>query len=212
MEAGVDFVDSRVAESRVGAIGAAEAVGYPVVAKVDPLTVAHKSELGGVKVGLEDGDDVRSAFAEVDSIEPDSSVLLQEMVDGVEFVVEVIDDPDFGPVMVFGPGGVFVELFDDAFSYRALPLTESTAYELIDETVASRLLDGYRGQLAVNRDSVATFLASVSRAYETYDVTTLELNPGRRNPGRRYDRRSACQETPAPPFEGARPRTGRVLV
>lgn len=174
-DAGVRFAPSTLAGSAEEAVDAAAGFDGPAALKLDPAAVAHKSDVGGVRTDLRTAAEVREAYEAVAG--ESSSVLVQRMVDGVELVVGVVDDDDFGPVMSFGPGGVFVELFEDAFSYRALPVSTADAREMVEASVASRLLEGYRDVPAVDADEVASLLASVSDAYRRYDVDELELNP-----------------------------------
>jgi acyl-CoA synthetase (NDP forming) len=173
--AGVAFADSRTVESADAAVAAAADFGYPVVCKLNPLAAAHKSEVGGVRTGLTDPAAVRAVYEEL-AATSDAGVIVQESVAGVEVIAGVTDDPDFGPTMLFGPGGVFVELFDE-FAYRQLPVTESEAREMIAETDAAALLDGFRDRPPGDTEALASTLAAVSRAYCRYDVTELELNP-----------------------------------
>lgn len=175
-EVGLGFARTVSAESADEAVAAAEAIGYPVAAKLNPLAVEHKTEIGGVRVGLDDAAAVREAYETLAPLTDRGKVLVQEMVAGVEVVVGVVDDPDFGPVMLFGPGGVFVELFDE-FAYRALPVTEPMAREMIEETVVDELLDGYRGVPPGDVDALVSFIVAVSDAYETFDLAELECNP-----------------------------------
>ena len=91
--------------------------------------------------------------------------------------VGVVVDDDFGPVMLVGPGGTSVELFDDAFAYRALPVTEADAREMLAESAAGRLLTGRRGAPAPDRDAVVATLVAVADVATTHDVAELELNP-----------------------------------
>jgi len=171
---GIPFAESTVVDSADAAVDAAAAVGYPVVLKLNPLATAHKSEVGGVKTDIGDADAVRAAYR--DLAETDEEVVVQRAVDGVEVLVGVTEDPDFGPVMLTGPGGVFVELFEE-FAYRQLPVTATEAREMLAETATRRLLDGFRGRPPADTDALAETMAAVSRAYCRYDVTELELNP-----------------------------------
>lgn len=173
-EVGVSFARTVGVDSVDAALRAAERIGYPVVMKLDPLVVDHKSEVGGVRVGLDDAGAVADAFEALAAL--GDAVLVQEQVDGVEAVVGVVDDPDFGPVMLVGPGGVFVELFDD-FAYRALPITESMARDMVAETALDDLLDGYRGAPPSDVDAFVSLLVAISDAYTTYDLAELECNP-----------------------------------
>ncbi|MFC7233500.1 acetate--CoA ligase family protein [Saliphagus sp. GCM10025308] len=172
----IPFAPTRIVDNAAAAVDAADEIGYPVVCKLNPLQTAHKSDVGGVKPDLDSPDAVRHAFDELAAIDGNSSVLVQKMVTGSEFLIGLTDDPDFGPIMLFGPGGVFVELFDD-FAYRALPVTESMAMEMIEETAAGRLLEGYRSYPAGDKEALARVISNVSRVYTEHDVTELEFNP-----------------------------------
>jgi acetyltransferase len=172
---GIAFADSRVVDSADAAVAAAADVGYPAVCKLNPLAAAHKSEVGGVRTGLGDPAVVRAAYEDL-AATGDAGVVVQETVEGVEVIIGVTDDPDFGPTMLFGPGGIFVELFDE-FAYRQLPVTTDEAQEMIAETDAAHLLDGFRDQPPGDTDALASTLAAVSRTYCQYDVSELELNP-----------------------------------
>ncbi|MFB6309960.1 MAG: acetate--CoA ligase family protein [Salinirussus sp.] len=149
----------------------------PAVLKLDPIAVPHKSELGGVETGLETPAEVRAAFDRLSGIDVEAGILCQESIDGVELIIGAIQDDDFGPVLTVGPGGVFVELFDDAFSYRPLPVDAATAREMIDESAASRLVDGYRDFPPVDRTALSELIANISSLYAAIDVTELEFNP-----------------------------------
>lgn len=170
----VSFVDASRPATVHEAVTAAEELGYPVALKLDPVVVPHKSEVDGVKTGLSDATAVRRAYEELTAT--GDPVLVQPMVDGVEVIVGVVDDPDFGPVMLVGPGGVFVELFDD-FAYRGLPVDESTARAMITETAVDDLLGGFRDRPPSDRDALAGVIAGVSEAYRRFDVAEFECNP-----------------------------------
>lgn len=175
-EAGVAFADGELAASAAAAAAAYGDLGSPVVAKLDPLASAHKTEVGGVRTDLRDEAAVRAAYDDLADL-GDGRVLVQETVAGVELVVGVVDDDDFGPVMLFGPGGTLVELLDDAVAYRALPVTAADARALVAESAAPRLLDGHRGAPAADRAAVVETLVAVSDAYLASDLAELELNP-----------------------------------
>ena len=171
---GVPFARTVPVETSDAAVEAAGEVGYPVTLKYDPLAVEHKAERDGVRTGLADAEAVEAAFEALRG-GASPAVVVQPEASGLEVIVGVVDDPDFGPVMAFGPGGVFVELFDE-FAYRALPVSPSMAREMIDETPAGRLLDGYRGTRG-DRDALASLLVGVSDLYLARDVAELEFNP-----------------------------------
>jgi acyl-CoA synthetase (NDP forming) len=175
-EAGVAVADGRLVERAADAVAAFRDLEAPVVAKLDPLASAHKTEVGGVRTELWDEAAVRAAYDDLADL-GDGRVLVQETIEGVELVVGVVDDDDFGPVMLFGPGGTLVELLNDAVAYCVLPVTAADARELVADSAAPRLLDGYRGAPAADREAVIEALVAVSEAYLASDIATLEVNP-----------------------------------
>jgi len=173
-DAGLPFARTRRVADGDAAVAVADDLGYPVVLKGDPLEVAHKTEEDGVETDV-GPDDVREAFDRLDAT--GVPVVVQETVGGIETIAGVVEDDDFGPVLLFGPGGIFVELFgDDAFAYRALPVDEPTAARMIAETPVDRLLDGFRGTSG-DRDALAAALSGIASVYERYDLESFECNP-----------------------------------
>lgn len=172
---GIRFAESATAGTVDEAIESAEGIGYPLVMKLNPLETEHKSELDGVKTGLQTPAEVRKAFESLSAV-AEGPVIVQEMAQGTEVIVGVIDDPDFGPMMMVGPGGVFVELFDE-FAYRALPVSKRDARRMIERTPLTKLLSGFRNRPEGDVDALADAVAGVSRAYCRYDLDELEINP-----------------------------------
>jgi len=184
-EAGIDVAETVVVDSADdvedaddvdgpdAAVAAAERLGYPVVAKLDPGEVQHKTEHDGVRVGLADADAVRDAYEELTEIGP---VVLQEQAPGVEVNVGFICDPDVGPMLSVGPGGEFVELLDEQ-AYRPLPLDHDSALDALAETRLDELLDGFRGAPAADRAALADLLVAASECFLASDADALELNP-----------------------------------
>lgn len=173
-EYGIDIVETWTIsddDRDAAAIDAAERIGYPVVAKLSPTAVAHKTEVGGIKTDIDSAEALSRAL---DSLPP-GEVIIQPQLDGVEVLVGVVEDEDFGPVVTVGPGGVLVELFD-RFAHRAPPIDLDVAHEMIAETPLEHLLGGYRG-LGGDTDALARFITAVSAAYVDHEVTTLEFNP-----------------------------------
>ncbi len=164
-------IDEDDPDRESAAIEAAASLGYPVVVKRSPIATQHKSEEGGVALGLDSPQSVRSAVETL----PVGDLLVQPHIDGIEVLVGIAIDDDFGPIMTVGPGGVLVELFE-TFARRALPVDEAMAREMIAETPLDRLLDGYRGTRG-NLDELARFIAAASTAYLEHDLDTLEFNP-----------------------------------
>jgi acyl-CoA synthetase (NDP forming) len=169
------------------AVQAARCVGYPVVLKILSLDIQHKTEIGGVRVGLSDEAALAIAFREVTEAARArcaqarvGGVLIQEMIsaDVVEVVVGLVRDPDFGPVVVFGSGGILVELLEDS-ALRLPPLDHDEALAMIRETRGERLLHGFRGRPQTDVDALADTLVRVSQlAVDLGDlVVALDINP-----------------------------------
>ena len=168
------------------AVGKAEQIGFPVVLKVASADILHKSDAGGVKVGLADAEGVRSAYREimegVKEKHPSASilgVLVQEMVEGgIETIVGVANRPPFGPVVAFGLGGVFVELLKDV-TFRLAPIDEEGANEMLADIKGASMLDGYRGQPAANKGELAKAIAQLSELAIVFnkEVEELDINP-----------------------------------
>lgn len=175
-----------VTEERVpaeGAVAAAERLGFPLVAKAIAPGVLHKSDVGGVRLGLRSAGDVAAAVdaiaAAMRAIDaPLEGVLLQrEVAGGVEALVGVTMDPTFGPVLVCGLGGVLVELLRDV-SFRLTPVTDRDAAQMLASLKGSRLLDGYRGSPAADRAALVDVILRVSALVEVVpELRELDLNP-----------------------------------
>ncbi|SCL31002.1 Acyl-CoA synthetase (NDP forming) [Micromonospora nigra] len=174
---GVDVVESVPASSADGAVEAAYDLGFPVALKAAAAGLRHRLDLGAVRLDLPDAATVRRAYAEMAAVFG-ADVLVQPMVPpGVACVVELVEDPAFGPVVGFGLGGVATELLGDR-AWRAVPLTDLDAAELVDEPRAAPLLRGHRGAAPVDRAALTDLLLRVGRlADEQPRVRALTLNP-----------------------------------
>jgi acyl-CoA synthetase (NDP forming) len=185
---GVPVPAAAIAHTAEEAVAAAERTGYPVVLKVVSADITHKTDVGGVAVGLADAAAVRAGFAriraDVAAARQDAQVegiLVEAMAPpGIDVLVGVTRDPVFGPFMTFGLGGVLVELFGDV-ARRLLPLTHDQARALIAEPRCAALLRGVRGAAASDTEALADLLVAVSRLVEADGgaVAELELNPVR---------------------------------
>ena len=184
-EAGVRVTAARLARSREEAAELAEAAGFPAALKVVSADVPHKSDVGGVRLGLADRADVLAAhdaiMAAVAAARPDAAiegVAVQAMAPpGVEVIVGVTADPQFGPVVMFGLGGVMVEVMGDV-AFRLAPLGEGDARDMIDEIKGRPALDGARGRPPADVDALAETLERVSAFAAAHpEVRELDLNP-----------------------------------
>jgi acetyltransferase len=166
------------------AVEAGNEIGYPVVLKADVTGMPHKTEAGLVKLGLDDEAAVRAAYDEVTSNAANAGagmngVLVQEMVsDAVEVIVGVSYDSQLGATILFGSGGVMVEVYNDV-SLRLCPIDESDALEMIAEVKGARLLEGFRGQPAADISALADTLVRVSQlgAQLEGSLAELDINP-----------------------------------
>src|SRR5918996_2982004 len=165
------------------AISKSKEIGFPLVAKIVSDQILHKTDVKGVKVGLENENAVRETFLDMyNRLSKDYSVkgvLLEKMVPkGIELIVGLQNDPQFGPVIMLGLGGIFTELFKDV-SFRVLPITESDALEMIEELQGKMLLKGYRGSSPINLDILCKALVNIGKlGYDNsayYD--SVDFNP-----------------------------------
>ncbi len=182
--AGIRYNGSGTAASAEDAVELAEQLGYPVVLKIVSADVIHKSDVGGVVLGVADAAGVRRACADiaerVRAHQPDARIegfTIEEMVSGTEIIVGMSRDPGFGPLLMVGMGGVMVEVYKDV-AFRLLPLTRRDALDMIGEIRAQPLLDGARSRPVLDRDELAEVLLRVSRLVEAIDcIEELDINP-----------------------------------
>ncbi|MEM0454134.1 MAG: acetate--CoA ligase family protein [Sulfolobales archaeon] len=167
------------------AVELSERIGYPIVLKVVSPDIVHKSDVGGVVVGLNSSSEVREAFNKifrnVGEKAPNAKVygvLVQEMVpNGLEVIVGSTRDPTFGPLILFGLGGIFVEVLRDV-SFRIVPLTQYDAETMIGEIKSAKILEGYRGQAPRDKGALADILIKLSKFVESVgEVKDVDLNP-----------------------------------
>ncbi|MBE3556378.1 MAG: acetate--CoA ligase family protein [Firmicutes bacterium] len=178
-------VTSRVVPTPDEAGAAAEQLGFPVVVKMVSQTLQHKSEWGGVVVGLQEGAAVRDACASIaarlhasgHADELDGFLIQQQVVGGIELMVGMTHDPQFGPLVAFGLGGIYVEVLRDVV-FRITPLTDRNAYEMVRSIRGYRLLEGFRGTPPADVAAIEELLLRVSRMVEELpELAELDLNP-----------------------------------
>jgi acyl-CoA synthetase (NDP forming) len=184
---GIQGPGEELATTEEEAARAAQRIGYPVVLKIVSPDIQHKTEIGGVRVGLADETSVATSFREVMAAGklhcPDARLdgaLVQEMitVDAIEVILGILRDPDFGPVVVFGSGGTLVEVVKDS-SLRLPPLNSQEALEMIQETRGARLLQGFRGRPPADVDALVDAVVRLSQlAVDLGDlIAALDVNP-----------------------------------
>lgn len=181
----VPVIESILVQTVDEALAAATRVGYPLVLKVHSDQISHKTDAGGVKLGISNESMLRSAWDEVlhnvTQRMPSAIVrgmLVQRMArKGTEVIIGGTRDPFFGPVVMFGLGGVFTEIFEDT-SFRLAPVTLEQAIDMIHETRAYRLLMGARNTPPADIGSVAEVIVNVSKLMkENEQVVELDINP-----------------------------------
>ena len=177
---GIPVVREIVAEGREDALRAALELGFPVVLKGHGAKLTHKSDRGLVRLGLTTQQQVREAAQGISDAAGDDleGYVVQPMLSGRrEFVAGLMRDPLFGPIVMFGLGGVFAEALDDVV-FRSAPLDEMEAHAMLDEIKASRLLGEFRGEQAADRNALVACLLGLSRlAMQRPDVAEVDINP-----------------------------------
>jgi len=177
--AGVAITREGLAGSKKEAVKLAEGFGFPVVLKGCSSTLTHKTEMGMVKLNLGSRGDVERAYDEIMAAGAElDGVLVQEMVKGDrEFVIGLTRDPQFGPCVMFGLGGIFTEVLNDV-SFRVAPITEIDAMEMIEEIKTKKLLDEFRGSPAVDRKALVRALVGIGKLGDEYDqIAEIDINP-----------------------------------
>lgn len=184
-EYGIPVIEYAFVTTEDQALKVAEEIGFPVVLKIVSPTVSHKSDVGGVMLGLQTPEDVTKAFNLIRQrlIAHDPSakilgVLVQKMArEGVEVVIGATRDPHFGPVLMFGLGGVFVEVLKDV-SFRVAPITINDAFEMIEEIKGYEVLRGIRGKRPSDIRAIANILLKLSDLMMGQEwVSQVDLNP-----------------------------------
>jgi len=184
-EAGIPVVESKLAKSKAQAVSMSREIGFPVVLKVVSPDIIHKSDSGGVKLGLANAAQVGRAYTEIiaaakrtDSKAKLHGVSVQKMArPGVEVIMGMSKDAQFGPVLMFGLGGVFVEVLKDV-AFRIVPLVRRDASQMIREIKGYPVLEGYRGQEPANITILEDLLLKLSDFVDkTPEIKELDLNP-----------------------------------
>ena len=177
---GVPVLATRAANSAEEAVAVAEEIGFPVVLKARSGSLVHKSDVGGVVLGLASAEAVREAYAAMSNRlgEHMGGAVLQPMTPtGVEAIIGIAVDPDFGPVVMAGLGGVMTDLLGD-HAFAVPPFNPGTAEAMVRSLRAAPLLDGYRGSAKVDRDALISVLESIAKVAEFVpELVELDLNP-----------------------------------
>ncbi len=184
-KSGMPCLNFEQASSEGAAVHCAHLMGFPVVLKINSSKISHKTDIGGVFLQLRSAQEIRQAFYEMrkkySEIFPEEQfpgVLIMPMAEqGQEIIMGAHRDPEFGTVLLFGLGGIYVELFQDV-SIRLLPVTPEDVYEMIGEIQSSVIFDGFRGRPPLGKDVVASGLIKLAEIMESDEsIVTIDINP-----------------------------------
>lgn len=184
-QAGIPVIETRLARTQKEAVELSRKMGFPVALKIASPDIVHKSDSGGVKLSLKNQSEVRAAFREIlegarekNPCASVQGVSVQKMAKpGAEVIVGTSKDPQFGPVIMFGLGGIFVEVLKDV-SFRIIPLNRRDAREMIEEIKGFPALRGFRGKEPADIPALMEIILKISKVMEANpEIKELELNP-----------------------------------
>lgn len=184
---GIPVCREALARTEEDALRAASEVGFPVVMKACGAELTHKTEENLIRLGVRSEEEVREAYRELSGkpVQGIDGILVQEMVRGHrELVIGLIRDPQFGPCVMFGFGGIFTEVLNDV-SFRVAPLETYDAMEMMEEIRSKKILDPFRGEPAVDREPLAQALIALGKigldhpAIQEVDINPLKIRDGK---------------------------------
>jgi acyl-CoA synthetase (NDP forming) len=175
---GIPLCPSRLTVEKSEALDFAGEIGYPAVLKVSSLEPIHKTDLGLVKTGIKDKKELEEAWDELNKKKiKKEGILVQKQLFGVEVAAGMKRDSQFGPVLMFGLGGIMVELLKDV-SFRIAPLKKKDVQEMMKETKGYQLLSGFRSQKAVDLEKlIGIFLSLSELSLNESEIKEVDLNP-----------------------------------
>lgn len=180
-EIGILVPGQKLTTSKEETLSAAENIGFPIVLKLMAEDIIHKSDTGAVKLNLKSKQEVENAYEELMKIpsQKEKKISVQKMADEpiTELIIGMTTDPQFGPALMFGIGGILVELLEDV-SFRIAPITEYDAKEMIHEIKGFPILDGYRGKPKADLDAIVNTLLTISELVVKHEeINEMDLNP-----------------------------------
>jgi len=180
-EIGILVPGQKLTTSKEETLSAAESIGFPIVLKLMAEDIVHKSDTGAVKLNLKSKQEVENAYEELMKIpsQKEKKISVQKMADEpiTELIIGMTTDPQFGPALMFGIGGILVELLEDV-SFRIAPITEYDAKEMIREIKGFPILDGYRGKPKADLDAIVNTLLTISELVVKHEeINEMDLNP-----------------------------------
>ncbi|MFX1572096.1 MAG: acetate--CoA ligase family protein [Promethearchaeota archaeon] len=180
-EIGIQIPAQKLTSSKEETVSTAEEIGYPIVMKLIAEDIIHKSDTGAVKLNIKSKEEVENAYNELMNIpsQTDKKISVQKMADEpiTELIIGMTTDAQFGPALMFGIGGILVELLEDV-SFRIAPITEYDANEMIHEIKGFPILDGYRGKPKADLDAIVETLLKISDLVVKHEeINEMDLNP-----------------------------------
>jgi acyl-CoA synthetase (NDP forming) len=180
-EIGIKIPVQRLTSSKEDTVSAAEDIGFPIVMKLIAEDIVHKSDTGAVKLNIKNQQEVNTAYDELMKIpsESEKQISVQKMAPEpiTELIIGMTTDAQFGPALMFGIGGILVELLEDV-SFRIAPITEYDAKEMIHEIKGFPILDGYRGKPKADIDAIVDTLMKISELVIKHpEINEMDLNP-----------------------------------
>ncbi|PIX34356.1 MAG: acetyl-CoA synthetase [Candidatus Infernicultor aquiphilus] len=184
-EYGISVPDFKLIKSEDEIVGLAKEINFPIVMKIVSPDIIHKTEAGGVKVGIKDEKEAKAAYQDIiykvkkyKKEAKISGIIAYSMIpQGTEIIIGIMKDPHFGPVIMFGLGGIFVEILKD-ISFRILPLEERDAEEMISEIKGYQILKGIRGETPKDVKSIRDVLMKISQlVMDNPEIKEIDLNP-----------------------------------
>jgi succinyl-CoA synthetase beta subunit len=184
IQAGIPFNRYALARSQKEAINIAKEIGFPVVMKIVSPQIIHKTDVDGVKININSEIEVKSNYIqminrvrEVTPVCEIKGISIEEMVKGPEFIIGTVKDSQFGPMIMFGVGGIFVEVYKDV-AFRLIPISETDAKDMLNELRGKELLNGIRGMPKGDPNELADILIRVSKLMERYEqIKEIDINP-----------------------------------
>lgn len=179
---GIPVNESYVVKTPTQAAEKARHMGFPVVVKVLSQKITHKSDLGLVELNICSPDGVKEAYERIlkkaHEVDPDAAAVVEAMAtQGTETIVGAKRDPQFGPTVLFGLGGIFVEVFKDV-AIRVAPVDKAMAMDMIEEVKGYAILKGFRGKTGVDMDALADIIVKTSSLMmDSSEVMELDMNP-----------------------------------
>ncbi len=179
---GVEVTRDLVCHSSDEAVRAAESIGYPVVLKLVSPQVVHKTEFNAVKLNLRNAAEVRAVYSDLMERAKNSrfqvnGILVAETATGTEFIIGSLRDKQFGPLVMLGLGGIFVEIYKDV-SYRLAPVEPIDVRDMIAELKGKKMLEGFRGKEKVDVEALTKAVVSVSQLLSDFsNIAEMDLNP-----------------------------------